>query len=253
MKIISWNVNGIRSVSDKQEFPKLLKQKADFYCLQELKAQEIDIPKKIFEIKNYRFYTNCGNKKGHSGVGILTNQKPLSVATKIGFKQFDTEGRFLMLEFKHYILINFYIINGGRQKENMTYKLKFYNYLLTKYLPKFKNKNLILIGDFNIAHTEIDLARPKQNQNNTMFTPLERKQLDNLLKLNFIDTFRYLNSKGENYTWWPYFANARSRNLGWRIDYCFISKKLLSKLSSAFILPKQLGSDHCPIGITLNL
>jgi exodeoxyribonuclease III len=253
MKIISWNVNGIRSVVNKDELPKLLKQKADFYCFQELKAQEADVPKEIFKIKNYQFYFNCGHKKGHSGVGILTNQKPISIQTKIGFKQFDDEGRFLMLEFKNYILINFYIINGGRQKENMAFKLKFYKYFLTKYLPKLKTKNLILIGDFNIAHTEIDLARPKQNQKNTMFTPEERIQITNLLKLNFIDSFRYLHKAGDNYTWWPYFANARARNLGWRIDYCFVQKKLLPKLETSFILPKQTGSDHCPIGITINL
>ncbi len=253
MLILSWNVNGIRSIIFKNELPKLLKQKADFYCFQELKAQEKDIPEVLNQIKNYQFYSNCGKRKGHSGVGILTNQKPIRIENKIGFKQFDDEGRFLMLEFKTFILINFYIINGGRQKENMAYKLKFYKYFLTKYLPKFKTKNLILIGDFNIAHTDIDLARPKQNQNNTMFTLEERIQITNLLKLNFIDSFRYLHKAGDNYTWWPYFANARARNLGWRIDYCFISKKLLPKLNTSFILPKQTGSDHCPVGITINL
>jgi exodeoxyribonuclease-3 len=193
-------VNGIRSVTGKNELPKLLKQKADFYCFQELKAQEYDIPKELYNIKNYQLYSNCGNKKGHSGVGILTNQKPLKIETKIGFKQFDNEGRFLLLEFKTYILINFYIINGSRQKDNLVYKLDFYKYLITKYLPKYKNKKLILLGDFNIAHTEIDLARPKQNQNNIMFTPEERKQINNLLKLNFIDTFRYFHKEENNYT-----------------------------------------------------
>lgn len=253
MKIISWNVNGIRSVISKNELSKLLKQKADFYCFQELKAQEKDVLENLNNIKNYQLYLNCGIRKGYSGVGILTNQKPISIETKIGFKLFDEEGRFLLLEFDKYLLINLYIINGGRKKENMDYKLNFYNYFLNKYLSKFKNKNLILIGDFNIAHKEIDLARPKQNQNNTMFTPDERKQIDNLLKLNFIDTFRYFHQKGNNYTWWPYFANARNRNLGWRIDYCFISKILLSKLEKSFILNNQLGSDHCPIGININL
>ena len=253
MKIISWNVNGIRSVTGKNELPKLLEQKADFYCFQELKAQEQDIPNEFLNIKNYHLYLNCGERKGYSGVGILTNQQPLLVETKIGFEQFDSEGRFLMLEFKDYILINFYIINGARDKTNMDYKLNFYKYLLAKYLPKLKNKNLILTGDFNIAHTEIDLARPKENKNNTMFTPEERKQIDQLLNLDFIDTFRYLNEEGDNYTWWPYFANARDRNLGWRIDYCFVSKSLLPKLVDAFILPNQLGSDHCPVGVSINL
>lgn len=253
MKIISWNVNGIRSIFSKNEFSNVLKQKSDFYCFQELKAQEEDIPQEIFNIKNYQFYSNCGNKKGHSGVGILTNQKPIKIETKIGFKQFDNGGRFLLLEFKKFILINFYVINGGRAKENLDYKLKFYEYLLKKYLPKLKNKNIILVGDFNIAHQEIDLARPKQNQNSIMFTKEERMQLDNLLKSNFIDSFRYFNKEGNNYSWWPYFADARNRNLGWRIDYCFVSKSLIPKLEKAFILPKQLGSDHCPVGISINI
>ncbi|MDD4784817.1 MAG: exodeoxyribonuclease III [Candidatus Paceibacterota bacterium] len=190
----------MRSITEKNELQKLLKQKAEFYCFQELKSQESDIPDLLHNQPGYQFYSNCGNRKGHSGIGILTNQKPLKIETKIGFKQFDNEGRFLLLEFKDYILINFYIINGGRQKENMAYKLEFYKYFLTKFLKKFKTKKLILIGDFNIAHTELDLARPKQNQNNTMFTPKEREQIDNILKLNFIDTFRYFNKKGNNYT-----------------------------------------------------
>lgn len=253
MKIISWNVNGIRSVISKNELPKLLESKANFYCFQELKSQEKDIPSELLNLKGYQLYLNCGERKGYSGVGILTNQQPITIETKIGFNPFDEEGRFLLLEFKNYILINLYIINGGQKKEKLEYKLNFYNHLFKKYLPKLKNKNIILIGDFNIAHQEIDLARPQENKNNIMFTPEERKQIDNLLKLNFIDTFRYLNSKGENYTWWPYFANARIRNLGWRIDYCFISKPLLPKLQAAFIIPNQLGSDHCPIGISISL
>ncbi len=252
MKIISWNINGIRSIINKDELKNLLKQKADFYCFQELKAQEENIPKKLYNIKNYNFYTNCGHKKGHSGVGILTSQKPLKVETKLGFKQFDDEGRFLLLEFKEFIIINFYVINGGRKKEQLDYKLKFYKHFFTKYLPKLKHKNIILVGDFNIAHKEIDLARPKENQNNIMFTKEERAQIDKLLSLNFIDTFRHFSEKSDQYTWWPYFRDARNRNLGWRIDYCFVSKPLLSKLKKAFILEKQMGSDHCPTGIEIN-
>lgn len=253
MKIISWNVNGVRSVINKNELPKLLKSKADFYCFQELKSQEKDIPSELSNLKGYQLYLNCGERKGYSGVGILTNQQPITIETKIGFNPFDKEGRFLLLEFKNYILINLYVINGGQKKEKLEYKLNFYNHLLKKYLPKLKHKNIILIGDFNIAHQEIDLARPKENKHSIMFTPEERKQIDKLLTLDFIDTFRHLNKEGHNYTWWPYFANARIRNLGWRIDYCFISKPLLPKLQTVFIIPNQLGSDHCPIGISINL
>jgi len=145
-------------------------------------------------------YLNCGERKGYSGVGILTNQQPITIETKIGFNPFDKEGRFLLLEFKNYILINLYVINGGQKKEKLEYKLNFYNHLLKKYLPKLKHKNIILIGDFNIAHQEIDLARPKENKNSIMFTPEERKQIDKLLTLDFIDTFRHLNKEGHNYT-----------------------------------------------------
>ncbi|MDD3808523.1 MAG: exodeoxyribonuclease III [Candidatus Pacebacteria bacterium] len=189
----------MRSINSKNEFKNLLKEKADFYCFQELKAREEDIPEDI-HIKGYNFYSNCADKKGYSGVGILTNQTPISIETKIGFKPFDNEGRFLLLEFKNYILINFYIINGGQKKENLDYKLNFYNYLINKYLPKFKNKNIIMVGDFNIAHKEIDLSHPEKHQNSIMFTKEERKQIDNLLKSNFIDTFRYFNSEKDNYT-----------------------------------------------------
>lgn len=251
MKILSWNVNGIRSITNKNELKNLLKNKADIYCFQELKAQESDIPEEILNLKNYYFYSNCGNKKGHSGVGVLTKEKPMSIEKNIGFRQFDNEGRFIRLNFKEFILINFYIINGEQKKENLPYKLKFYNYLTKKYLPKIKDKKVILTGDFNIAHKEIDLARPKENENNIMFTKEERFQIDNILKLNFIDTFRVFNKQPHHYTWWAYFRESRKRNLGWRIDYFFISKSLIKNLKKAFILKNQTGSDHCPTGIDL--
>lgn len=250
MLITSWNVNGIRSVFQKNFLQSVKKIKPDIICLQEIKAQETQIPEEIIKMGKYYSYFNYAVKKGYAGVAVFTKQKPLTIKTKFGLKRFDQEGRFLQLEFNDFILINLYLPHGGRQKENLEYKLVCYKHLLN-YLKKIKNKKIILTGDFNIAHQEIDLARPKQNKNNVMFTLSERKQLTEIIKLGFFDTFRNFNQAAGQYTWWPYFANARERNLGWRIDYIFVSKKLLPKLKQAFIFSKTKGSDHCPVGIKI--
>jgi len=168
-------------------------------------------------------------------------------------ERFDNEGRSLRLDFAEFSLLNFYLPHGGRQKENLDYKLEVYEYLIG-YLKEFlkHQKKLILAGDFNIAHKEIDLARPKENQNNIMFTPEERNQADRLLALGFIDTFRQFHKEGGHYSWWPYSFEARKRNLGWRIDYIFISQVLAPKLKNAFILSQVDGSDHCPVGAKID-
>ncbi len=250
MKIISWNVNGLRAVY-KRNFLSFVKAvDADILCLQEIKLQKEQLPKDLASLKNYYSYFNFAEKKGYSGVAIYSRQKPLRAEYKLGIKRFDSEGRIIKLEYPQFFLINVYIPHGGRQKENLEYKLDVYKYFL-KYCEKIKNKRVILVGDFNIAHQEIDLARPKQNQNNIMFTPEERKRINSLIKLGFIDTFREFHKDGGHYTWWPYFVGARERNLGWRIDYAFVSKLLMPKLKDAFILEKVKGSDHCPVGIEI--
>jgi exodeoxyribonuclease-3 len=250
MKIISWNINGIRAIY-KKDFLKWLKEtKADIICLQEIRAQKEQLPSDLIKPRNYHLYFNLAAKKGYAGVAVYTKKKPLKIDFKLGMKRFDQEGRILKLEFLEFTLINLYLPYGGRGKENLDYKLKVYSHLLN-YLKKNKNKNIILVGDFNVAHQEIDLARPKQNQNNIMFTPEERKQIDRLIKLGFIDTFRKFHQDRGHYTWWPYFAKARERNLGWRIDCIFISKKLTPKLKDAFIFQKVMGSDHCPVGVEI--
>jgi len=250
MKILSWNVNGLRSVYKKGFLDWIGESKADVVCLQEIKAQIEVLPPDLLCPKDYHSFFNPAFKKGYSGVAIFTKEKPQSSELKIGIERFDQEGRFLKLEYSDFVLINFYLPHGGRQKENLPYKIEVYNYLLS-YLKKEKEKNLILIGDFNIAHQEIDLTRPRQNKNNIMFTVEERKQIDNIIELGFVDSFRKFNKETGNYTWWPYFANARERNLGWRIDYAFVSKNFTPKLKTAFILSGIKGSDHCPIGIEL--
>lgn len=250
MKIISWNLNGIRSAHNKGLLNWVKKTNADIYCFQELKAQESQIPIDLLDLKKYKHYFNTAEKKGYSGVGVFTKEKPIKQENKLGSTRFDKEGRILKLEFKDFILINFYIPYGGREKENLEYKLQTYKKIFS-YLKKLKNKNVILVGDFNIAHQEIDLARPRSNKNNIMFTPKEREQIDKLLNLGFVDTFRELNGDKIQYTWWSHFANARARNLGWRIDYVFSSKNFIPKIKKAFILDKVYGSDHCPIGIDI--
>jgi len=252
MKIISWNINGIRSIYKKNFLHWLLTHKADIVCLQEIKAQREQIPSDLLQLKDYYFYFNQAVKKGYAGVAVYTKQKPLKIKDKLGLDRFDEEGRILQLEYPGFVLINLYMPHGGRQKENLGYKLEVYSCLL-KFLRNLKkrSKNIILIGDFNIAHQEIDLARPKQNQNNIMFTLEERKQIDKIIGLGFIDAFRKFHKEGAYYTWWPYMANARQRNLGWRIDYSFVAKELTPRLKDAFIFSEMRGSDHCPIGIEI--
>lgn len=250
LKIISWNVNGLRSV-ERKGFVKWLQQsRADIVCLQEIKVQLEQIPPELKNPSGYTTYLNAGKRKGYAGVLVYSKEKPKKVNNLLGLKRFDNEGRFLELYFPSFILSNIYLPHGGRQKENLTYKLQVYQKLLN-HLAGVKNKNIVLIGDFNIAHQEIDLARPKNNKNNIMFTPEERQQIDKILNLGFVDTFRHLHKGAGHYTWWPYFANARQRNLGWRIDYAFVSKPLSPRLKSTFILPQVPGSDHCPIGLDL--
>lgn len=248
MKLITWNVNGIRSVYKKGFLELAEKIGADIVCLQEIKADESKIPEDLVKMDGYFAYFNSAEKKGYAGTAVFTKIKPNKIIRKIGFERFDSEGRFLRLDFDDFILLNIYLPHGGRQKENLGYKLEAYDCLL-KYLKRLKNKNVILAGDFNIAHSEIDLERPKSNKNNIMFTLEERAQLDRLEDLGFIDSFRKFNQEGGNYTWWPYMANARERNLGWRIDYVFVSASLRPKLKNAFILSDIFGSDHCPAGI----
>lgn len=259
MKIISWNVNGLRSIYKKKSiykdknFVDWLKQiNADIICLQEIKAQKGQLPPEILRLDGYHLYLNSAEKPGYSGVAVYAKKEPIIAETKIGWQKFDNEGRLLILEYPKFVLFNLYVPHGGRAKENLVYKLEVYR-LLLKQLASFKDKQIILVGDFNIAHRETDLARPKQNKNNIMFTPEERGRIDDLIAAGFVDTFRKLHRRGGNYTWWPYSNKARERNIGWRIDYIFTSEKLISKVKEAFILKDVLGSDHCPVGIEIKV
>ncbi len=250
MKIVSWNVNGIRAVHKKGFLKWLNKSQADIVCLQETKAKPEQLEPELIKPFNYYSFFNSAQRKGYSGTAVYTKTNPEKIDYFSGFKEFDQEGRIMKLKFPDFLLINLYLPQGGRRKENMPYKIGIYDYLL-KYFRKIKDENVILIGDFNVAHEEIDLARPKDNKNNTMFTSQEREKIDQIIDLGFVDSFRKFNKRGSNYTWWPYFYNARQRNLGWRIDYAFVSQPLTLKLKKAFILPQVKGSDHCPISIDI--
>ncbi len=238
----------MRSVYQKGLLDWLKKEEPDILCLQEIKIQVKQLPPELSKLNGYHSYFHSASRPGYAGTATYTKEKPLSVKEEIGLERFDKEGRAIELKYPDFTLINLYLPHGGRKKENLAYKLEVYAYLFN-YLQKIKAKNIILIGDFNIAHEEIDLARPKQNKNNIMFTAEERKQIDKLTEIGFVDTFRKFNKKPGNYTWWPYFAKARERNLGWRIDYVFVSSALAEKVKNAFILTAVMGSDHCPIGI----
>lgn len=246
MRIISWNVNGIRSVYKRNFLNWLPSSGVDILCLQEIKARQEQLSPQILNLLNYNSFFHPAIKKGYSGVAVYSNTPPLSVKTKLGLPRFDDEGRAIELVFSKFILLNLYIPHGGREKENLGYKLAVFDFLVD-YLKQKQRERIVLVGDFNIAHTENDLARPKANQNNIMFTPEERKQVDRIINLDFIDCFRRMHPHERQYTWWPYRANARTRNVGWRIDYTFISGNMLPELSSANVLANILGSDHCPI------
>jgi exodeoxyribonuclease-3 len=249
MKIISWNVNGVRSACKDDGLDKLKDLNPDIVCLQEIKACQEQI-EALNLFKGYKLHVNQADKKGYSGVAVYTKVAPKNVITKLGDKRFDKEGRLLYLEFDDFTLINVYLPHGGRQKENLGYKLEIYQKLFQFITSR---KNLIIIGDFNIAHQDVDLARPNQNRDNIMFTVEERQQLDKLINLGFADTFRFFTKNSGHYTWWAYMANCRARNIGWRIDYAFVSDDLEKKVKKSVLLPDYLGSDHCPIMLDIEL
>lgn len=250
MKIISWNINGIRAAWKKGFLDWLRTSRADIVCLQETKAHPNQLPFFLTKPNQHQVFFSSANKKGYSGTAVYTKAQPISVETKFAHPRFAQEGRFIKLKYTQFSLINLYLPHGGRDKHNLDYKLEALHSLFT-YLKKLKERNIILTGDFNIAHSELDLAKAKENQNQIKFTPQERKELDQLENLGFTDTFRYLYPQKRAYTWWLKAYQAKKRNIGWRIDYIWLSKNLLPRLKKAFILKEVEISDHCPIGINL--
>jgi len=248
MRLISWNVNGIRAVHKKGFLDWLLKSGADIVCVQETKADKEQFPKDLREINGYNFYCASAKKKGYSGVAVWSKNEPKNVTAGIENEKFDDEGRVLRIDTGDFVLFNVYFPNGGASPQRLQYKLDFYDYFI-EYLGKFKDRRVIICGDYNTAHFPIDLARPKANEGVSGFMPIERARLDNLVSAGFSDTFRIFNKEPDNYTWWDYKTGARARNVGWRIDYFFASNNALKNIKSAGIEKDVLGSDHCPVEI----
>ncbi|MBS8121754.1 exodeoxyribonuclease III [Candidatus Vampirococcus lugosii] len=254
MKIASWNVNGIRAVIKKGLLDWINDNEFDIFCLQETKAFENQIPKELYTVLDkYSYIWHNGTRAGYSGVATFFKKKPNSNNNKLFFCEiFEQDGRIIETEYDDFVLLNIYFPNGGTKSngdEMLSHKLNFYKNLI-EYVNNIlkEGKEVIIAGDFNIAHTEIDLARPKDNKNSIGFLPIERQYLDLLHNEGYIDVFRYFNPELlDKYTWWSYRAGARPRNVGWRIDYFFVSKGLLSKINNVYHQDQILGSDHCPI------
>lgn len=247
MLLYSWNINGFKTCDKYEGYSKILSEEPDFFCLQEVKVHDPNLLNSLFTLE-YQHYYNFSKEKGRNGVYILAKKTAKQCITSIGTDPFDSEGRFLCLEYDDFYLINVYMPHGGRKKESLEYKLLAYRQLFN-FVKKLTSKHIIISGDFNIAYSDLDVERYKNNFNNTMFTTEEREQLQNLLDFGFVDSYRILNSNRREYTWWPYAFEARKRNIGWRIDYIFISNDMIDKLKKVYIRKEILGSDHCPIGI----
>lgn len=249
MKLISWNVNGIRACVNKG-FEQFFKQiDADIFCIQETKCQPDQI---CLQFEGYQSYWNSAEKKGYSGTAIFSKQKSLSVTYGIGIEEHDKEGRIITLEFDDFYLVNNYTPNSKRELERLEYR-KIWEDEIRKYLLKLnQTKPVIMCGDLNVAHQEIDLKNPKTNRKNAGFTDEERGKMTQLLEVGFTDSFRYLYPDKENaYSWWSYMGKAREKNVGWRIDYFIVSNDMREKIKEATIYQEIMGSDHCPVGLTI--
>jgi exodeoxyribonuclease III len=250
VKLVSWNVNGLRSILKKNFLEFLADESPDILCLQETKACPEQVP--AAWPAEYTAHWNSAEKKGYSGTVILTREKPLKVTEGIGKSEHDREGRVVTAEYPGFLLVNVYVPNSQRELTRLPYRMAWDADFLA-YLRKLeKRKPVVFCGDLNVAHTEIDLTNPKANVKNHGFTPEERAGFTAFVEAGFIDTFREFEKGPGHYTWWSPMGGARTRNVGWRIDYFLISKRLRPKLRSAFIRPKVTGSDHCPVGIELD-
>ena len=250
MKLISWNVNGLRAIYKKGFVDIFEKLDADIFCIQETKMQEGQIE---IDLKGYYEYYNYAERKGYSGTAIFTKIKPLNVSYGIGIEEHDKEGRVITLEFDDFYMVNCYTPNSGRELARLDYRM-IWEEAFREYLKELDAKKpVILCGDLNVAHTEIDLKNPKSNRKNAGFTDEEREKIDKLLKSGFTDTFRKVYPDKEGcYTWWSYMFNARANNAGWRIDYFLVSDRISDKIKDAYIYSDIMGSDHCPVGLEVS-
>ena len=251
MMFISWNVNGLRACVKKGFLDFFNEVNADFFCVQETKLQEGQIN---LELEGYYQYWNYAVKKGYSGTAIFTKHEPINVTYGIGIEEHDQEGRVITLEYPNFYLITVYTPNSQNELARLDYRMQWEEDFRAYLVKLDENKPVIVCGDLNVAHQQIDLKNPKTNTKNPGFTPDERNQMTHLLNAGFTDTFRYFYpTKEDCYSWWSYRANARAKNVGWRIDYFLTSSSLSTQLKEASIYAEILGSDHCPVGLTLTL
>ena len=249
MKIVSWNVNGIRACINKGFNDFFKEADADIFCIQETKLQ--DEQAESIEFEGYTKYINSAVKKGYSGTMIFTKQKPLNVTYDLGIEEFDKEGRIITLEYDKFFIVNCYTPNSKRELERLDYRMKCEDEVRS-YLKRLDDiKPVIYCGDLNVAHEEIDIKNPKTNHFSAGFTDQEREKMTELLNSGFIDTYRYLYPDKIMYSWWSYMRQAREKNIGWRIDYIIVSDSLKNNLKEADILTQVLGSDHCPISLDI--
>ncbi len=251
MRLISWNVNGIRACVNKGFTNFFEEINADIFCIQETKCQpgQIDL-----EFGGYKSYWNSAERKGYSGTAIFTKKEPISVNYGIGIEEHDNEGRVITLEFEDFYMVNIYTPNAKRGLERLDYR-QIWEDEIRKYLLELnKKKPVIMCGDLNVAHNEIDLKNPKSNKGNAGFTDEERGKMTELLDAGFTDSFRYLYpDKTDSYSWWSYMGKAREKNVGWRIDYFIVSSNIKEKIKDALIYPEVMGSDHCPVGLVIEI
>jgi len=257
IKMISWNVNGIRAVMNKDFMESFIRMDADIVAIQETKIQEPQLTDKMKNIEGYESYWSFSTvKKGYSGIGVYTRIKPQNVKYGMGISKYDNEGRIIEMDFKDFIFFNIYFPNGQMSEERLQYKLDFYRDFF-EYIDAYKHKGkcLIIAGDYNTAHNEIDLKNPKANEKRSGFLRIERDWMDRIVNNGYVDTFRYLYPDTVKYSWWTYRFNARANNTGWRIDYFFVTQNIIDKglIKDAFIDNDIYGSDHCPVGIDVNI
>ena len=254
MKITSWNINGIRAGIKKGAFSWMLAEDIDIFCLQEVKAKQEQLPEDVREIANYTTYWNAAARPGYSGVAVYSRIMPEDVYFGLGDDRFDDEGRVIRLRFRDFVLFNIYFPNGQRGQGRVNYKLDFYAALLEQCdRLHAAGQNVIITGDFNTAHREIDLAHPKANALTSGFLPEERAWIDHYLDHGFVDVFRQIYPDRVQYTWWTFISNARDRNVGWRLDYYLVSQSLASRVEDVIVHDSVLGSDHCPVSLLLNV
>ena len=251
-RLLSWNVNGIRAIYKKGFLDWFKKENPAVLCLQETKAHPDQLVDELKNVDGYESHFSSAERKGYSGVVTYTKLKPLKVQRGIGKKEFDSEGRFIITEFDEFTLFNIYFPNGKASAERLQYKMDFYEAFLKQCKKLLKqNKKIVVCGDVNTAHKEIDIARPKENSDVSGFLPQEREWIDKFLAAGFLDTFRMFNNEPDQYTWWDMITRARERNVGWRIDYFYASENLKKNIVSAAIHSSVMGSDHCPIELEL--